>query len=443
MGEIRDIINTLVDVKTELTDVGIYSTKRSISASAMEGTANFPCLVEDTMSLDEVQLITRGLEKNFASFLLTVLSMEPFLEVTKGKTPSASEYLKQFHQNTRVKDSVKGLHMSIPEFLSESCNILDFKEYSVMEEEAIRTAFMIYEGVSNSVVQNKNIQFNYVLEDIVSRNILNNIPVMEKSHGKNKKPIVIDFKPDIYNHVDVDSSKLRIHQNVRDRGNQWKILSDNDCKKANDLVPTMLHIRVYPIDKYTRKELSPIDFMVGVKATIHPIPLDEIARIVVSGMRNENVIFNFLRWTTGEIKFFRDFLFAVDTQKMDAKDSGNNVTGWRPALKRRKMLSDSKFRITKNSILPNATLIVTQAGISHIKDTYGYDLNQSNIKQQIMKVYFLLGFVTVDTVTQRVGFRFDGIEDEDVRTYASLQRESNNNDDKAFKNMMRMLGRSI
>ena len=35
MGEIRDAIQTLADFKAEFAEAGIYSTKRSISASAM------------------------------------------------------------------------------------------------------------------------------------------------------------------------------------------------------------------------------------------------------------------------------------------------------------------------------------------------------------------------------------------------------------------------
>ena len=141
--------------------------------------------------------------------------------------------------------------------------------------------------------------------------------------------------------------------NVRLRGQQWKTLTDNECKKANDLVPTLLHVRVYPIDKFTREELIPIDFVIGVKATLHPIPVDEIVRMTVAGMRNENTAFNFIRWTTGEIKFWKDFVFAVDTAKMDAKDAGGDVTGWRPALKKRRLLSKSRLRLALPVILLN------------------------------------------------------------------------------------------
>lgn len=475
MGEIKDAIETMSDIKAAAADAGIYSTKRSISASAMQGTANFPVLVEDSINIDDGILISRAAEKKYASFLLTVLTMDPFLEVEKGQTPSASAYLKQFHQNMRVKDSTKGVHMDLSEFLKESYEVNDM-DYSLMESEAFKMAYSIYEGVTNSVPQDKNIRLNYTIEEVTSQEPLNerfrtSLPTMEvnNNYRPRRNTIVqnlnseggdIRFEDPAYvnnnnisvkNPVDArttvnvnlpDRQTSSPKQNVRDRGTQWKPLTDNDCKKANDLVPTLLHVRVYPIDKYTREELTPIDFIMGVKATLHPIPLSELARMVVCGMRNENMVFNFIRWTTGEIKFFKDFVFAIDTLKMDAKDSGRDVTGWRPALKRRKNMSKAKLHFSKNSVMPNTTMVVSQAGIDYIKETYGYDLEDERIVNRMMDVYFLLGFVTVNTVNQRATFKFDGIDASDTYTFDTLKRE-NQSDDKAFKNMMKMLGRSM
>lgn len=482
MGEIKDAIETLVDLKAEFAEAGIYSTKRSISASAMEGTANFPVLVEDSISLDDGILISRALEKKYASFLLTVLTMDPYLEIEKGQTPTASAYLQQFHQNMRVRNSTKGIHMNMMDFLKESYEEHDM-DYGIMEGEAFKMAHAIYEGVKASVPQNKNILLNYTLEEVTTPDSLNerfavgiteagkngfDINHVETVRGLNNTVTHADnvnnttFNDvaranishadavklgDIKNNINVNvpggkDTPAPARVNVRDRGSQWKPLTDNDCKKANDLVPTLLHIRVYPIDKYTREELTPIDFIMGVKATLHPIPVNELARMVVTGMRNENMVFNFIRWTTGEIKFFKDFVFAIDTLKSDAKDAGRDVTGWRPALKRRKNLSRAKLRFTSKSIMPNATLVVSQGAVDYIKETYGYDLEDERIINRMMNVYFLLGYVSVNTVNQRATFKFDGIESTDTYTFDTLKRE-NQTDDKAFKNMMKMLGRSM
>ena len=172
MGEIKDAIETIADLKAEFAEAGVYSTKRSISASAMEGTANFPVLVEDSISIDDGILISRAAEKKYASFLLTVLTMDPYLEVEKGQTPSASAYLKQFHQNMRVKDPVKGVHLDLGQFLKESYEGNDM-DYSLMESEAFKMAYTIYEGVTKSVPQDRNIELNYTVEEVTSPDSLN------------------------------------------------------------------------------------------------------------------------------------------------------------------------------------------------------------------------------------------------------------------------------
>ncbi|MCM1218520.1 MAG: hypothetical protein NC548_28870, partial [Lachnospiraceae bacterium] len=392
-----------------------------------------------------------------------------YLEVSKGETPSASSYLRQFHQNMRVKDSVKGAHISLVDLIKESTDV----EYTAFESEALRLAAAVYEGVQRSIPENINVRCNYTLESVVTPDTVNDrfcigTPTMEGNNNgqptryrdirnlnvnDNEGDVTINGNVgNVTNRNTVSTSNASVNRGAvqvtvhgngsRGGGGQWKPLTDNDCKKANDLVPTLLHIRVYPVDKYTREELTPIDFIMGVKVTIHPIPVTEIARMVVAGMRNENFVFNFFRWTTGEIKFFKDFLFAIDTIKMDAKDAGNDVTGWRPALKKRRLASKTKLHLTKNSVLPNATMIISRGCIDYIKENYGYDLADERIVNRMMDVYFLLGFVVVDTVTQRVTFRYDGIESTDTYTYDTLRRE-NQSDDKAFKNMMKMLGRSM
>lgn len=485
MGEIRDAIDTLVDLKAEFAEAGIYSTKRSISASAMEGTANFPVLVDDSMTLDDSVLISRAAEKKFASFLLTTLTMDPFLEVSKGETPTASAYLKQFHQNMRVKDPNRGLHLSLGDFIKESTDV----EYTTMESEALKFAYAIYEGVQNSIPQGINVRCNYSVEEVTKPDALNGrfrtaFPMMETKQGRKGKnpgnnPSTSDgswdytlnvnqgyegdigFAGDAYvtDRRTVNHYKHDIHNDVKPNiNNNIKMpeqksvrpvdrvannpLTNVELKKANDLVPTLLHIRVYPIEKITREELTPIDFIMGVKATLHPLPVEEIARMVVSGMRNEDMVFNFIRWTTGEIKFFKDFLFAIDSIKMDAKDAGNDVTGWRPALKRRKNSSKLKVRLSRNSVLPNSTLVISQPTVDYISETYGYNLNEERIIKKMMDTYFLLAYVSVNPVAQRASFWFDGIDSTDTYTFDSLRRESQN-DDKAFKNMMKMLGRSM
>ena len=95
------------------------SPKKSISRMAMDGIADFPVVVEDTLSVEEGMMIARSLEKRFASFLMVVMSMDPTFDMSKDGTTMA-DYLKQFHQNMNVDgDIIGGAKLSLESVSTE------------------------------------------------------------------------------------------------------------------------------------------------------------------------------------------------------------------------------------------------------------------------------------------------------------------------------------
>ena len=87
-------------------------------------------------------------------------------------------------------------------------------------------------------------------------------------------------------------------------------LSDNDVKKSNELVPTMLNVSLNV--KEDGNFGGALNFMLGIKAVLHPINNDEMVNNLVAGCKNSNKFFNFIRWTSGETTFFKDLLFNVN-----------------------------------------------------------------------------------------------------------------------------------
>lgn len=482
MGEFKDLLDVLSDMKDEAISF-VTGDPRSISAAALEGTANFPVIIPDSLSIDDGMMISKALEKKFSAFLLTVLTMNPYMS-TSGD-PSATKYMKKFHQNMNTS-------RQLGSFVESADNLYDAEYQTDWVTEALGIAYKVYEGVSYKGLNSKNAKFNYTIEEVTESGILNNksrvTPITESGKsgkggtylGKDAKGTTV-YAPNAKNAVSFDptisfdpnidvkaprvnvpvkvnpkinaSPKVNVPVNVKNvykmpRGGGRRvapmdhIVKNQELKKANDLVPTLLHIRVFPTDKESGDALEPIDFIIGVKATLHMVTSEDMVINIARGIRNDNWFFNFIRWTTGETKFFRDFLFAVDQMKLDAIQS-NSKNGWFAALKRRKTMSKLKRRFTEENILPNATIVVTTDELNILRDQYGYDFNKNRrFVSNLMSVYFLLSFVEVDPVLQRVTFHFDGMKDADTYTYSSLNRE-NNVDDKQFKNMMKMLGRSM
>ena len=213
-------------------------------------------------------------------------------------------------------------------------------------------------------------------------------------------------------------------------------LSDNDVKKSNELVPTMLNVSLNV--KEDGNFGGALNFMLGIKAVLHPINNDEMVNNLVAGCKNSNKFFNFIRWTSGETTFFKDFLFNVNEIKDDVYNRSAGASHWWTTLKRRKAWAKMKhkFPIGKR-VLPNTSIVVSMEEVEYIKSTYGFDLMNTKIVDKLMREYFLLSFVIVDSSLEIVHFMFDGQTDFQSVSFNGLERENNNKND--FKEVMKLV----
>ena len=473
MGEISDMISAIKDlgngVKSGIVTAKSYSTNASLSSLSLQGTANFPVLVSDSIDIDDAVMISKSLERKFATFFLTVLTMNPYMEVSSGTTPTAQDYIKQFHQNMATNSSVSVPLSSDAEFVTNAKGFVTEQseatgiDYNCWVTESLALVSAIYEGVNCREIDKQNISFNYSIEEVTEQSILNDkgsigISALteanqnhrhhtNRSSGNGGHPINIEVNPTIG--VRTDKPPKRGANKIGRTGTydpkSIGYLDNNEFKKSNELVPTLLHVRVYPYMAGSKEALDPLDFIIGIKATLHSIRSVDMVTNIARGLRNDSLFFNFIRWTTGETKFFKDFLFALDQQKLDASNSSNSANGWWSALKRRKASSLLKKLGSKGKgCLPNATLVCSVDDLDMLKSEYGFDLTGSDttLVQQLMKQYFLLSFVRVNPALQRVDFLFDGNSQFDTTTYSTLSKEGGK-DDKKFKDMMKMLGRGM
>lgn len=452
MGEISDMLSAIKELKDTASDGisgVINATNRviqpssgSISAKALQGTANFAVLVSDSLDIDDGLMIGKSLEQRFATFLLTVLTMNPYMGVSGKEMPSAAKYLKQFHQNMGTKFEINnteaakmiGLGESTFDSVSESMSsfIIDASDnlgidYNCWITESLQIASAIYEGVSSKGIDMDNAKFNYTIEEITEQSLLNSKGVMRPSglmeaYATGKSPRGKDIK-------------------WGDR-KQLNHLPNNEFKKSNDSVPTLLHVRVYPYDTESKRSLEPLDFVIGVKATLHQVSSADMISNIASGLSNSNTFFNFVKWTTGETKFFKDFLLMLDQNKMDAANA-NSSSGWWSALRRRKASSSLRKFAKSGAILPNATIVCTTDDLLALKESYGFDLTGADTGAiyRLMSKFFLISFIRVNPALQRVDMLFDGNSQFEVASYSTISKEIGK-DDKKFKEMMKLLGRS-
>ena len=499
MGEFRDLLDAVKDlhgeVKRGVSAVGIVKRPKSIAASATDGICYFPVVVDDSIPLEDALIIARALERKYATFVLTTLTMNPYMQIENGEI-SAADYVKKFHQNMRVKPTSKvGLNLvNIPNLM----DVVDSYNFDTtgIESLAEATAWKIYQHVSSGSANAKASKWNFTVEEMLSPSIANDIskvrPMLEASgkdgstddHTTDSPDGSLDgvSKPSTsrsgrgssasIGNVDVrgyggaggkalayggkggqatggnatiNKGAVQISVRAGNRGGSAPMnhLMDTEFKKANDLVPTMLHIRIFPTAPEGEELPEPVDFVLGVKATLHSVTADAMAENLARGVNQDNHFFEFIKWYTGETKFFKDFVFAIDQQKSDARANNDKNKGWFVASKRRKALAKIHSKVCDNPLTPIMTIVASQDTISQVASVYGYDFEASpGLTRSIMTNYFLLGFVKVNPATNRIDFLFDGFDAPETVTLNTLQREETR-DDKKFKDMMKLIGRGF
>lgn len=514
MGIIREILDTIKDVSAlgagSVEDVFKKRRHGSLSRQSLEGTLQFPVIVSKSLDLETLQMITKALERQYASFVQVALTMNPKLDLSNDK--DAIGYLRKFHQNSNVRTSTDDVRNAFNNILSEN--------YMGFADDAGDKLFFaaVYEGsTANLVVANKE-QLQDVLEGI-REEVLNNkfIPksplysfqndnlnqyhnaVTEASKNRNgnkrsggttisygdgadaRRHNENNYSGDVnqgkYNMTqmgDVDNSNTVSSMvggnsnsnnttnstftgqiaNITMQGGKGamqpekfkydlpnNVLKDNDARKANELVPTTMHVRTILMNK-EKENQGTMDFLVGIKATMHPVSSDEMVTNILHSVKSKGKFFNSIRWTSGEISFFKDFLFNIKDIKNDVSRRSAGASPWWIALKRRRSLAKLKgAMMLPNQILPNASIVLSMEEVNYIHTEFGYDLMNPMFVNKIMDTFFLLGFVIVDDSSQIAHFLFDGQQDYQSVTFNGLERDQKGGGGADLKDVLKLVQR--
>lgn len=501
MGILKDITDSIRDLRDEVSnsEAGDYLSKKrysSIARQSMEGTLQFPVLVSRSLDVATAQMVTKALEREFSSFVQIVLSMNPYLDLKKDK--DVTGYLRNFHQNTgMVKSSINDFTLENFTVLANEEDTIDAMFVTCEGTQNNRVVAdnrkqlgSVYEHLRLGTVNDLHIPMDPIVSfknGNLSAYYNNNIRPLteaiddvekEKMRTQNKQfgqrfgfDKARAKKQDVFKERDFTykqnrdriedlrqankfkhqqaQDKLKMNQSERHHQDKMDLetqkfaamnrgvkLSDNDVKKSNELVPTLLNVSLNV--KEDGNFGGVINFMLGIKAVLHPINNDEMVNNLVAGCKNSNKFFNFIRWTSGETTFFKDFLLNINEIKDDVYNRSAGASHWWTTLKRRKAWAKikHKFPIGKR-VLPNSSIVLSMEEVEYIKSTYGFDFMSTKIVDKIMKEYFLLSFVIVDSALEIAHFMFDGQTDFQSVSFNGLERENNNKND--FKEVMKLV----
>ena len=147
---------------------------------------------------------------------------------------------------------------------------------------------------------------------------------------------------------------------------------------------------------------------------MHALDTMDIVDRLVSKSVDKNFAFKFIKATTKEISFMKDFLFAIDRAKVDALSQsrkGSSSKLWK-VLERRALKGRIKRRLAiSNDAMAITTLTVNQTTIDYIKKEYNIDLENPKEITPIMDSLNLLCFCIVDEVNEVTKWIYDTGED--------------------------------
>lgn len=222
-----------------------------------------------------------------------------------------------------------------------------------------------------------------------------------------------------------------------------KQLLDTDVKKVNELVPSML-VANYAINTAKDNTITS-SAIVGIKARLIALDSFQILDKLALKNKDKSGLVKFIRSTTGEIKFMKDFVLAIDKAKIDAINKSKRGSAnpmWR-VLERRAAVNNLRKALgQKNDASPITTLVVTQEEVDYLKKMSDMELDNVNTANYIMNAFNLMGICIVDETMETAKFLFDGEFNQfDTYAFTSLQKE--NGDSGMYKKVINLMAKKM
>lgn len=179
---------------------------------------------------------------------------------------------------------------------------------------------------------------------------------------------------------------------------------------------------------------------------MYSVDSSELIERVASKYADSNWVRELVRASTGEISFWRDFVFALDKARVDAINSarkGSTAKMWKVLERRATKHRITKWKANKADSSPITTLIISQDEVEYLKKDYDIDLENRKIAMKLMESYNFMGLVIADEPAETVSIIWDEGNDAQYETqsFRNLERESDDRNYKKVINLMTKISR--
>lgn len=445
---LKDLVSEFLDTAID-TDLGNLASTRtlsvkSITKSSKDLTMIFPVMVSNTVDGTSAQLITRALERKFVSLAQILLSA-----ISITKSIDAIDHLKNIHSNIN-----QGSIFDIDDYINvnvvdESFALSQAEKRKVCED--YRLNFFSMDNIEQSFnevratvsLNSKDKDANADVADIVQKlqddeyahTLVMNAEELEQKKKRYELEELQKRKDEFNANREKEqlakerSTGIRLNKFYKDQkgnylGNKNAEITHAEVKKSNELQPSLLKIHYVSRvkDDHIRNEA-----LVGIKAKMYLVDSRDIMDRIIAKKSYSLSLYNLIKATTGEINFWRDFVFAIKKAKIDALSNSNRGSSnklWK-VLERRAVASKlNRFASMRNDATAITTLVVSKYDVEMLKKEEDINILDARVARKIMDDYNLIGIVVDDASTESARFIFDTGDDEyEVYTYKTLKKE--------------------
>ena len=431
----ESVVRDIVDILTSLKDYDevqfINNAKanrsfKSITSATKDLILTFPVMVSSDIEPDNAIMIAKAHEKKMAS-LLHIL----FTAISVGNNEDVFDYVKKFHSNM---GSISGTLDSYADSLDKMAATFG---------ESYDQTLKIDKDVLNTVLEDLK-ESNYTLSDNVKESSLESYKIVP-GYRTGMKDIIIKEDNDAIN---LKNSNIRNNKDYSDYLSNMtdfnsSTILNTEYKKANELQPTMMVINFMRHSETSGDTINTA--VIGIKAKIYPVSSADICNRITGKLDDKNVLTNFIRATTNEIAFFRDFLFAIDNAKLDAMSYGKKATSnklWK-VLERR--AQKSKFRRSLkmyNDATAITTLVLSENDAEYLKKVNNVDILNVSKARKILDSYNFMCICILNQSTEVASILYDTGDDTfEMIPFSGLEREASDNSYKKMVNLLSKVSR--
>lgn len=431
IGQAVNAVNTAINVVNAAGDVADtavrsanvvakYVSPRSITRLAKDSIFEFPMFISSSIDTDEVFVMAKSVERNYAQLMVSVISLYSYVNLAKYH--SIVEYLRKFHSNGSfggrigeefavesasengakvtlesavIDGEAKVINVNMESLWDSAIECLDTGNFNDMYKPYLHSKALLENALekAKSTIANEAIGVrNDVIEiDNPDKNIP---PVVIGQHGKDAT--------NAFHAGDADGNFGTRYANAR---NVNALVRDD---VTSNLSPTMVNLS-FVMDANAAKDgkMWTQSVVIGIKAMTRLIRPSSMISNITEACQNR-AIFKFINFTSGEKSVGEILLNAITGPLKKGYDSTKkNDERWINILKKRKA-SDLKQRLIGHQLLPNATIIMTEQEAMAVKDACGIDITNASIARKVIEKYFLLGIGIYDTEAKVLDILYDG-----------------------------------